>query len=187
MTAQLDTILHDIRCATASDAARSARHRRRAARALVVGSATLAASTGVAVATGSLPLGDLLNRGDGTVQVTPAGDGRHDVVLDLFGQLAGGGQARGVITDLGVTRQAASAPEADVCSTTGDGTLGCGGQAAGTATSTTPPTTIPAGTRVYRVVPEGAIGTVQHVVYIPARRLKLVIVGVPPIPTGPAR
>ncbi len=178
MTDQLDAIVRDVRLATRRDVVRRARRRRRAGRTLAGVVAAVTLSGGVAAATGNLPtLADLFDRDDRSLRTTTAADGTQRAVLDLVNQVAGGGSLQAKVTDLGATGRARTVPGASVCETDGAGVLSCGGAVAGNAASAGAAPTIPAGTRVYRIEPEGASGSAEQIIHIPSRRLELIIVG----------
>lgn len=189
MTDQLEAIVLDVRAATRRDVT----SRRHSGRRLLGAVTALAMSGGVAAAAGGLSsLADLFDRNDRILQVTTAADGSQHAVLDLVNQASGGGQMRAKVTDRGVTRQAQAVPGASVCETDGAGILSCGGVVEGNAANFGSAPTIPSGTRVYRIEPEGASGSAESVMHIPSRRLELIIVGslpgtpdaVPSVPPG---
>jgi hypothetical protein len=193
MTAELDAIVRDVRMATRRDVSRRAHRRRRATHALAATFAAATLSTGVATATGSFPaLSDLFEGDRQGLETTATAPGVDEVVLNLTGQVAGGGRVRGAVTDLGSTSRSRTVPGAAVCESDGAGLLACQGAPTGTATSLGPPPTAPAGTRVYRVKPQGAAGVTEQVFLIPAQRLQLIVVGTfpgataepPPPPPG---
>ena len=198
MTDVLAQIVLDVRRAAARDLARRSRRRRVARRAAGAGAATLALMSGVAAATGELPdFGDLLGTA-GSARVSDLGDGRQRVVLDLAGQALGTAPPSAVITDLGVSRRARPAPPGTAVCDSDSALLQCGGVEAGGASwggveaggasGSGPPTntsaaaepTIAAGVRTYRVRPDSAVGDTTRTIYIPAKRIVLVVVGVVP-------
>ena len=169
LPAHLEAIVADVRTATRTAVDRS-RRRRRHARLAAVAVATVALGAGVAAAAG-FDYGALVERVYPNASVTDLSDRQQRVVASLPG-----GRADVVVTDLGLTSEARTAPAGtSVCDwNESSETLGCSG-AAGSGTRAPE---IPAGTRVYRIVPGPTATTAPQertVLYVPDLRLQLLV------------
>lgn len=172
LPAHLEAIVADVRTATRTAVDRS-RRRRRHARLAAAALATVALGAGVAAAAG-VDYGALVERVYPDASVTDLSDRQQRVIASIPG-----GRADVVITDLGVTTEARTAPAGtSVCDwNESSGTLGCT-SAAGSGSGGGAPPEIPAGTRVYRIAP-GPTATQappeRTVLYVPDLRLQLVV------------
>lgn len=173
LPAHLEAIVADVRTATRTAVDRS-RRRKRHARLAAAALVTVALGAGVAAAAGVVDYGALVERVYPDASVTDLSDRQQRVIASIPG-----GRADVVVTDLGVTAEARTAPAGtSVCDwNESSETLGCT-SAAGSGSGGGAAPEIPAGTRVYRIAPGPTAAQAppeRTVLYVPDLRLQLVV------------